>query len=84
MSNDNIQSRPESLDDLRANLQKALDLLTAAVDQSLKLSVDETIKRSIAKEWETTANGLISYVKDQARKDSQNLMAWVSMIQLKL
>lgn len=82
--NQNREYPMESLEDLRTNLSKALVLLTTAVDQSLKLSFDDHLKRAIAMEWETTANTLVGYVKSQARKDTHNLMSWFSMINLKL
>jgi hypothetical protein len=82
--NQNRDFQMESLDELRVNLSKALSLLAAAVDQSLKLSIDDTLKQAIAKEWEQAVNTLISYVKSQARKDTGNLMSWISKINLKL
>jgi hypothetical protein len=84
VKNQSNDDQPESLDELRANLSKALILLTTAVDQSLKLSSADARKRPVAKEWEATANTFIEYVKSLARKDTQNLMSWFSMIKLKL
>jgi hypothetical protein len=88
MTNDtmdqNSNYQRESLEELRANLNKALSLLISAVDQSIKLSLDDKLKRPIANEWETTLNSWMGYVKSQARKDNHNLMSWFSMINLKL
>lgn len=74
----------ESLAELQANLSKALQLLTTAVDQSLKLSEAGPLKRIIAKEWEVAANKLISHVKSQAQTDNRNLLSWLALINLKL
>jgi predicted RNase H-like HicB family nuclease len=82
--NQNSNFQRESLEELRANLNKALSLLITAVDQSSKLSLDDNLKRPIANEWETIVNTWMGYVKSQARKDTQNLMSWFSMINLKL
>ena len=77
-------TQAEALDELRANLDKALSLLTAAVDQSLKLSNDDAVKRFIAKEWESHANGFLAYVRTRVRQDKRNLLSWLAMINLKL
>lgn len=74
----------QPLDQLKENLQFALEQLKTAVNQSFMLSnQNNELKRLAAKEWELTANSLIDYIKETGKRDSQNLLSWFSMINLR-
>ena len=74
----------QPLEQLKENLQFALAQLKTAVNQSFLISnQDNELKRLAAKEWELTANSLIDYIKETGKRDSQNLLSWFSLINLR-